>query len=695
MPTRRNPSDPRPPQAPTPPAPPAEKPVAPAPESVLETAAATASAAESHELETDAGTVAETPAETAPAARRRRTPPFALGATLYPLDAESQGPEEWYERDQAEDLSAMSGAGFSLARVLVSWRVIEPQVGQYDQDALQRLADLIDAAHSHHINTIVCLFADDRHAELVDVGWAQRRDPRTDSYLLQREADLIARVVSALRKKPGVFGWQLANEAFCAGFTSAADLEAWTRLTRDAIREVDPDRPITLGVDAETFFRSTGIDAREAIATCEFAVSHITSAYRAYAAEGPVTSGPSTYLDAFLLRLADRGKPVLADDVGPLTLEGSPAEEAAALRTALWSGLANRASGMLVRRFRDMETERREPYFLDPFETLNGIVDASGEPKPALGEAARFLDILAGADLRTFEPTPERTAVIVPSERYLPLPNLAGLFDPRACLQAFIGAKEAHVPVTLAEDTADFGAYSVLIVPSAFDLTPDTWARLTAFVQGGGSLVLSYGGGDAAPEIRELFGVESLGDAGASRQLSCRVAQEGVLGALSNFDAHLEVPNYALLTPGSASVVATDSAGSPLLTVKQTGQGRAIYVAVPLERAIAQGDPWATPPPVRALLRTVYGAVARAAGCGAPVACSAPEVEVALFQGDAEDLLVLINHSPMPLNPRLETVRRVESIFDLQAHSLTRVASTQFNVRIGGNGAIALRLAYS
>ena len=74
-------------------------------------------------------------------------------------------------------------------------------------------------------------------------------------------------------------------------------------------------------MDAETLFRSTGVDAREAVATCEFGVTHVTSAYRAYAAEGPVTSGPATYLDAFLLRAADRGKPVLMDAVGPLTLD--------------------------------------------------------------------------------------------------------------------------------------------------------------------------------------------------------------------------------------------------------------------------------------------------------------------------------------------------------------------------------------
>ena len=140
---------------------------------------------------------------------------------------------------------------------------------------------------------------------------------------------------------------------------------------REAIREVDPDRPITLGIDGETFLRATGVDARAAISTCEFSVSHVTSAYRAYAAE-PRDQRPLCDLDSFLLRLADRGKPVLADDIGPLSLDSSPAEEAAAVRTALWSVLGNRADGALLGRFRDFATERREPYLLDPFETLVG-----------------------------------------------------------------------------------------------------------------------------------------------------------------------------------------------------------------------------------------------------------------------------------------------------------------------------------
>ncbi len=634
---------------------------------------------------------AATPAPKPP----RRNPLFPVGATIYPLDTETESWNDWYVRDQSEDLDALGEARFALVRLLVSWKVLEPQVGQYDERAIDRLEDLIAAARERKLQVILCFFADDRHAELTEVPWGKKRDPRTDNYLVQREVALVQKLVARFRSDAGVFAWQLANEAFCSGFETSSALEAWTRQLREAIRELDEERPITLGIDPEALFRATGVDARGAVDTCEFGVSHVTAAYRAYAAEGPITSGPSTYLDAFLLRTAGRGKPVLLDEIGVLSLDNSPGEEAAALRLALWSGLVNRAAGALVRRYRDLETERREPYFLDPFETLVGVTDGAGKAKPALGEMRTFVKTAARIDLRHFEPTPERTAVIMPSERYLPLPNLAGLFDPRSCLASFIGAKEAHLPVTVAFETDDFSAYSVLLVPSAFELAEKTWERLASFVQAGGSLLLSYGGGDANPAIREIFGIEFLGDAGPRSTLSCRVAQQDVLGTLDGFDVNLDVPNYALLSGGTATIVATDAKGSPLLTVNQVGQGRAVYLAAPVERSIAQGDPWATPAPIRKMLREVYGAVARAAGCGAPVACDVPEVEVTLLQGEADDLVVLLNHSPEKVSANLTTDRRVSSVTDVRGGAPVAVGGTAFGVPIEANGAVALRLAYA
>ena len=625
----------------------------------------------------------------------RRNPLFPVGVSLYPLDEESANWDAWYARDVGSDLDVLEEARFGLVRIFVSWRVLEPQVGQYSEDGLQQLLDLVSAARARKLQTIVCFFADDRHAELVDVPWGKKRDPRTDPYLVQREISLVQKVVSHLRADAGVFAWQLANEAFLSGFEEKSELDEWTMLLREAVHELDPKRPITLGIDAETFFRATGVDARDAVESCEFAVSHVTAAYRAYAAEGPVTSGPSTYLESFLLRAANRGKPVLLDDAGTLSLDFSPAEEAAAMRTALWSGLANRAAGVLARRLRDLATDRREPYFLDPFETLVGLVDSDGELKPSFNEMRRFARTAARIDLRRFAQTPERTAVIIPAERFNPLPDLASLFDARACLAAFVGAKQAHLPVTVAHEADEFSEYSVLIVPSAFNLADDTWERLATFAQGGGALVLSYGGGDAHPGIRDLFGVEFRGDGGPRAVLSCRVAQAEMLGALESFDIHFDVSNYALLSGGTATVVATDDKGSPLLTVNAVGQGRAVYVAAPLERAIAQGDPWATPAPIAALLREVYGAVARSAGCGAPVSCSTPEVEVALLQGDSEDILILINHAPEKVTPTLTTDRRIASITDVRGGTPVAVGGPTFGVGVEPNGVLALRLSYS
>lgn len=638
---------------------------------------------------------AEAAAATTPAKALQRNPLFPVGVSLYPLDAETQGPDDWYERDLSEGLAALAEARCALVRIFVSWRVLEPQVGQYSEEALAKLASLVADARARKMQTVVCLFADDRHADLTDVGWGKKRDPRTDSYLLQREVALAQKVVSHLRSDSGVFAWQLGNEAFLSGFESAQALEAWVNALREAIREIDPKRPIGLGADAETLYRATGVDATDVLAANEFAVSHLTAAYRAYAAEGPLTSGPSTYLDAFLLRNAHRGRPVLLDEVGVLALDHSAAEEAAYVRNVLWSGLMNRAAGVMLRRYRDMDTERREPYFLDPFETLVGVADSEGLPKPVFSEIARFVRTVARIDLKSHALIAERTAVVVPSERFDPLPSLAGLYDPRACLQAFIIAKQAHVPVTVVREDDDFGEYLVLVVPSAFKLGDETWERLGAFVQGGGTLLMSYGGGDAPAATRDLFGVEFLGDAGPRSRLSCRVAQADILGALESFDARFDVPNHALLSGGTATIVATDAKGSPLLTVNQVGQGRAVFVAVPLERAIAQGDPWATPRPVSHLAREVYGAVARGAGCGAPVLCRAPEVEVALFQGEADDVLVLLNHAPEKVSADLECDRRVASIADVRGGAPVAVGGKAFTVPLEANGATALRVTYA
>ncbi|TDB36943.1 MAG: hypothetical protein D9V44_10595 [Actinobacteria bacterium] len=623
-----------------------------------------------------------------------RNPDFPVGVDYYPLDEERRSWSDWYDRDPEPDFAAMAASRVSDVRVFVSWRCLETQVGQYDEDALERLERIVEAARAHDLKLVVCFFADDRLAEMNEVPWGKRRDSRTDDYLIQRELSLVQKIVNRYRAEPVIKAWDLGNEAFCSGFETEAALEKWVTELREAIREVDPERPVLLGVDPETLLRETGVDPRGAIDLCERAWSHLTAPYRAYIAEGPVTSGPATYTDSFLLRAALRDLPVVVDGIGVHALEFSAAEEAAYVRTALYSALMNRASGAMLRRWRDLETEKREPYFRDPFEVLVGVVDVTGAPKPVLAEVKRFAAVAARLDPRRYALAPERAAVVIPAERYESLPSLAGLFDPRACLQAYIAAKEAHVPVTVAREGDELGGYHALYLPSPGKLTPSMWADLSAFVQGGGSVVLSYGGGDVDPALREIFGVEFNGDGGPRHTFACRVAQPGVLGDLRSFDARMDLPHFGLVTASGAMVVATDATGSPLLTVNQYGQGKAVFIATPVERAIAQNDPWATPTPVRHLLRTVYGTVASAAGAGAMLECDMPEAELAHFLGEDDDILLILSHNAEKTTATITTPRTVATVQDVRGGAPAEVGGKTFGVPLGPNGVAALRVKF-
>jgi hypothetical protein len=241
----------------------------------------------------------------------------------------------------------------------------------------------------------------------------------------------------------------------------------------------------------------------------------------------------------------------------------------------------------------------------------------------------------------------------------------------------------------------ELGHYRMLVVPSAFKLSHGSWERLASFVQNGGSLFVSYGGGDAPPTASTLFGCEFLGDDGPRRAVSCRVAQPGILGQLASFDTALPVEHFATLGRGDAVVVATDATGNPLLTVNSFGQGRAVFLAIPAERALAQPDTWGDISPVRDLLRAVYGSLAASSGAGAPFVCDRPEVETALLSGDDGDVLVVLNHAAEKVTANLTFERRIAAVADVRGGQAVPVTGPAFGTVTPAFGAVVLRLTYS
>ena len=208
--------------------------------------------------------------------------------------------------------------------------------------------------------------------------------------------------------------------------------------------------------------------------------------------------------------------------------------------------------------------------------------------------------------------------------------------------------------------------------------------------------MLSYGGGDAPPAIRELFGVEFLGSAGPRGRLRCHVAQAEALGALVSFDVNLDVADFALLASAPRRSSRRTRKGCPLLTLNQVGQGRAVFVGRSAGARDRSGRPMGDAARRCASFCARYTVRLHAPpGAVRPWRASAHEIELALFQGEAEDVLVLINHASEKVTPALVSDRRVESIADVRGGAHVAVGGTHFSVPLGPNGVVALRLTYA
>ena len=217
--------------------------------------------------------------------------------------------------------------------------------------------------------------------------WGKKRDPRTDAYLIQREISLVQKVVSHLRADAGVFAWQLANEAFLSGFSEKSALDEWTMpAARGRARARPRSGPSR---SASTPRRSSARPASTRATPSRAASSRSATSPRPTArtpprarsrrARRPTSSRSSCASPTAASRCC-------STTPGCSRSTSRPPRRQPRCALALWSGLANRAAGVLARRLRDLTTERREPYFLDPFETLVGLVDSDGELKPSFTE---------------------------------------------------------------------------------------------------------------------------------------------------------------------------------------------------------------------------------------------------------------------------------------------------------------------
>ncbi len=153
---------------------------------------------------------------------------------------------------------------------------------------------------------------------------------------------------------------------------------------------------------------------------------------------------------------------------------------------------------------------------------------------------------------------------------------------------------QTGVPVDVVDQTANIERYKLVVVPIAYMLRPGFAERLKAYVEQGGTAVMTYWsavvdesdlcylGGVPGNGLREVFGVweEESQSYYPNESVSIAMADGNALGLGGNYKA---VDTCSVIHAEGSEVLATFAddyfAGSPALTVNAFGKGKAYYVA--------------------------------------------------------------------------------------------------------------------
>jgi len=267
---------------------------------------------------------------------------FWTGVNYWPADKAMYW---WKHFDPAEierDFRVMSVSRLAIVRIFLTWEDFQPQPDEIAKKALDHLATVVDIANRHGLYLMPTFFC----GHMSGVNWfpewmlenscSEQRFPvfsdnrlsfRTiknyfaDRNLIEAQKFQISKIINHLKGSDAIIAYDLGNEP--SNTVIPPDRSAannWLQAMTEAIRSIEPERLITLGMHAEDLEEDRHLWPQDAARHCDFLCMHGYPFYLDWV-ENPLDHKLPAFLGIITRWLGE--KPVLFQEFGAPTHPGT------------------------------------------------------------------------------------------------------------------------------------------------------------------------------------------------------------------------------------------------------------------------------------------------------------------------------------------------------------------------------------
>jgi cellulase (glycosyl hydrolase family 5) len=494
--------------------------------------------------------------------------------------------EDWREDEILKDLDKMAELKLNSVRTPVFWSYFEPQPHVYNFEYIDKYHKFIGFCRKRGIYVMPFFL----------VGICTNFFPPPYSFgdsmyegeMLELEIKHLQAFARHFADEPQIFLWDLSDEPYyiervpghddpdSLGYRAPSKRDVavnWVGRLAAALREVDPNHPITIGFDNSSIMIYNGFENEELKPHLDV-MSHCL-----YLCPSEEETAVNLY-PAFTTRLYDVGLPVfLHEGPGIPQTTGEARLVEGRYRTGIYGSVAAGNCGIMPWCFTDYDEEIRDRGALEeqPHEAVFGILEPDRTEKLQAEILRGFAEFAASFDWENYSRSPDEAVLVYP-ERFYRLVNQQNLFAP--LFFNYLCLAGCGINTDLCREDAPWENFPLAVLPVPGLNTSSTWARARSYVQQGGRLLIT-GPKINFPAKAELLGLEIKGWKKTDPKTE---ASLDFSGSTAGFPMPEVLP---LVETGGASVLAS-AGGLPVVFSNNYGQGTALWSALNLGEMLSQ-----------------------------------------------------------------------------------------------------------